>query len=722
MKSSESKLIVLLAQKLQQQAIEQNQRRTLLLSGESGWCRSLAVLLVDTLSPSVCHWIGEPWAEMNVLSNRQANQLLGGECSLLVYDAFSGFDADAFAAVSGTLCGGGLLVLLTPSFSQWPQFSDPTYSRLLVANYHLSQIKGCFIRHLMTELNDAEGVLHCQQGDELPQLSSQVPPLLPEAVPAPYLSRGQAQVVQAIQQVLQGHRNRPLVVTADRGRGKSGALGLAVGQLLQQGIKRILVTAPRRNALNSLYVQALQCLPEARLEGNTLYWQQGMLQFIAPDQLLLQQPSADLLLVDEAAAIPIDLLQKMLHHYSRIVFSSTVHGYEGSGRGFAIRFKKILDKQTPGWQSLELIQPLRWADNDSLENWVFKALCLDAELVDVQDLASISSGSCTVSCINRDQLLQQPALLREVFALLVNAHYRTTPSDLQNLLDGPNISLYIMQSTTKQVVGVLLLAAEGGFDESMALQIQQGRRRPRGHLLAQTLSAQLGVLKGAQLRSARVMRIAIHPALQRQELGRALLDAVRTKSVEQGFDLLGASFAASIELLCFWQAQNLQPVLLGLGRESSSGAHTSLFLQALSEPGRVIFNQARLRGRRLLLAQLAEPLHDLEPELALCLLKQQAELPLPDLDVQDMCDLNSFAYHQRGYELTLHALQPLAQWGLVNQPAGLNEAQQTLLLKRVLLQHDWASCDYAGSCGRKPLLRALREMTQLLLVSLAAMD
>ena len=49
-------------------------------------------------------------------------------------------------------------------------------------------------------------------------------------------------------------------------------------------------------------------------------------EFVAPDALLLHPSPAALLLVDEAAAIPTPLLERMLAHHARIVFATTGHG------------------------------------------------------------------------------------------------------------------------------------------------------------------------------------------------------------------------------------------------------------------------------------------------------------------------------------------------------------------------------------------------------------
>jgi len=51
-------------------------------------------------------------AVAGALPANKAHTLLGQECDALVFDAHSGFNVNAFAAVSGTLCGGGVLYLV----------------------------------------------------------------------------------------------------------------------------------------------------------------------------------------------------------------------------------------------------------------------------------------------------------------------------------------------------------------------------------------------------------------------------------------------------------------------------------------------------------------------------------------------------------------------------------------------------------------------------------
>ena len=104
------------------------------------------------------------------------------------------------------------------------------------------------------------------------------------------------------------------------------------------------------------------------------------LSYVSPDRVAQGDVLADLLLVDEAAAIPTPLLEAMLARHSRIVFATTEHGYEGTGRGFHLRFKKVLDEQTPDWQELHLVEPIRWSLSDPLEPLIFRLLGLNTDI------------------------------------------------------------------------------------------------------------------------------------------------------------------------------------------------------------------------------------------------------------------------------------------------------------------------------------------------------
>ena len=53
---------------------------------------------------------------------------------------------------------------------------------------------------------------------------------------------------------------------------------------------------------------------------------------------------AELVVVDEAAAIPITLVKQLLGPYM-VILSSTVHGYEGTGRSLSLKLIQQLKGQ-----------------------------------------------------------------------------------------------------------------------------------------------------------------------------------------------------------------------------------------------------------------------------------------------------------------------------------------------------------------------------------------
>lgn len=705
-----------LAQALLAAARSHHQRRLLVLSGEAEWCRARARSIARALALAPALWLGEPdpqWGQES-LPMRDGRRLLGRELQLLVADAHAGFDADGFGAASGALVGGGLLLLLTPPQATWPQQADPEALRLLPAGYSPEELGNRFVRHLSRMIEQDPHKLHVHQGQALPSLPA--PPAMGKAAPPaplPCRTADQAAAVEAILHVVHGHRRRPLVLTADRGRGKTSALGIAAARLLEQGRGRIVVTAPRAAAVAPLFERAQALLSGAEKHGNRLVFEEAELCFIPPDELQRERPEADLLLVDEAAAIPAPLLNDFLQHHARIVFATTVHGYEGTGRGFALRFRRRLDELTPQWREFKLQSPIRWAANDPLEAFVFRALLLDTEPATPE---TSPQQSPVYARLDREWLLENPQQLRQLFGLLVLAHYRTSPNDLRQLLDAPNLQVHVLHRE-KNIVAVALVAEEGGLSDALAQAIYAGRRRPQGHLLPQTLTAHAGLPQAATLRMTRIMRIAVHPELHRQGLGSRLLQDILRASPRGSFAGVGASFGASPELLAFWRENGFLPVWMGLSRDHASGTHAAVVLRPLSQSGEALLQQARQRLAARIADLLAGPLNDLEPQVALALLR---ELPLPEADLSalDRQEVAGFALGLRGYEFSLTPLRRLALSALVSGQADkkLAPPQQALLLAKVLQGKDEQSlCRLLGLQGRRQIIETLRQSFAALL-------
>ena len=633
---------------LREQARQAGQRALVVAAGSPDWGRALGYELWDVQPEAGRLWLAEDDGPAERLGARHATGLLGQERQLLIVDAHTGLSADAFGALSGTLGSGGLLMLLTPPLTQWADQPQ--------ANPYTSAASR-FVGHLLQCLQSDPAPLLIEQPDHLTPPRHEYHPAGPRRVEPPCRSDDQRQAVDAITTLADSPSPPPLVITSDRGRGKSAALGIAAAQLLEtRPGYRIGICAPRPAASAALFERATTLLPDSTAGRNRLDYHGGSLRFLAPDALLAQRPALDLLLIDEAAALPVPVLARIAAGYSRLVFASTVHGYEGTGRGFALRFAKVLDQQSPGWRSLSLAEPIRWRENDPLERFVFRSLLLDAEPADPEP--ELTPDHCRFVELDRDLLVQDSRYLRELFGLLVLAHYRTRPEDLQRLLDDPKLRLFALEHR-EHPVAVLVLGNEGGFDAALAEAIYLGRRRPQGHLLAQSLAFHAGVPDAARYRYGRILRIGVHPLLQRRGLGSALLARV-LESLETGTDLdaVGASFSASAELVPFWQRAGLNPVRLGLTREHTSGQPALLVLKPLSKQGETVYRRARDRFEQHWPSLRAGPLRDIDSALAEYL--QPAATPRLEktLTQADIEDIESYVHGQRGYEVCAWPIDP----------------------------------------------------------------
>jgi tRNA(Met) cytidine acetyltransferase len=418
------------------------------------------------------------------------------------------------------------------------------------------------------------------------------------------------------------------------------------------------------------------------------------LRAVSAFELAHGKVDVDIVLVDEAAGLSVELLSAIVAHYPRIAFATTVHGYEGSGQGFRVRFMEQLLRTFPRTREVVLDTPVRWAADDPVEAFAARALVLDA----APALATYQAANdawldprpdVAIERVERAQLAANESLLRALFGTFVLAHYRTTPSDLAHLLDDEGVQLWAAREGS-EIVGALWAVAEGGLDAQSAVRIAQGQLRPRGHMLPEAFARHLNEVEAAQLRGLRVVRIAVAPAARRCGTASALLAALTRSARSEGFAYLGAGFAATADVVSFWQANQCPVVHIGTKRGAASGEVSALVLRSLSAETEQLVRRLSGRFSGELVDRLRDGLHDLSPDVVACVWERSSLSPYVERSEGYRQRLASYVHHAVPYEAVVSVLHRFvveranagAFWPLL--------APQALLIAKVLQGRPWS--------------------------------
>lgn len=692
---------------LTQQAIDNNHRYLVVLAGDQSWAVNQ---LAEQLDPENTLWLGDgQWTSCQTMAKAKA--ALGREFDALVFNAYSGFNPDAFGQSVGALAGGGICFLIIPPFESWPEYDDPDYQRYLASVDQQGLTSANFIQRASALIQSDQSSYLIEQDKDIPTLTNG------QSVCHRFGEEHFSQQQHAIEQIVKtatGHRNRPLVITADRGRGKSSALGLASATLLQSKLKNITVTAPNSAALDSLFKHAEQLLEGAILDKASLKWQGKSITFLPPDELVSERPACELLLIDEAAAIPTPMLTVLAKSYSRLVYATTVHGYEGTGRGFSLRFLKTLAGLYPQWRHVEMSQPIRWSINDPLESISNRMLGLHFNDVNVDSLLCDGiKDSVQFSYVSQSQLSQNEELLGQIFSLLVSAHYQTKPSDFRQLLDAPLLRI-AMARCNGVVIATALILHEGEFEQDLAHRVWLGERRLRGHLLPQSLTAQVGLEQAACYRFSRVMRIAVHPNLQHLGIGSLLEDYLATSAQADGVDYIGASFGATEQLAKYWLQQGYHIVRLGLTKDQASGTHSVMVLKSLRQESEgQLLVQARDIYSRALRYSLSGEFNQLDQALVSVLVNNT--IPREGLSLADIRNIKNYCDTQRPIEQVDFLIAHL----VLQNPKRLRlltELERDMVIAKLLQKQSWQQVvSLVELTGKKQAKTLLKQAVKTLL-------
>ncbi|MED6264294.1 N-acetyltransferase 10 [Characodon lateralis] len=386
-------------------------------------------------------------------------------------------------------------------------------------------------------------------------------------------------VLKFIEAVSEKTLRSTVALTAARGRGKSAAMGLAVAGSVAFGYSNIFVTSPSPDNLHTMFefifkgfdalqyqehldYEIIQSLnPEfnkAVVRVNIFKEHRQTIQYIHPgDAVKLGQ--AELLVIDEAAAIPLPLVKNLLGPYL-VFMASTINGYEGTGRSLSLKLIQQLRQQSAESQQnlsaenrntntarlaaartlheVSLHESIRYAPSDAVEKWLNELLCLDC-----LNIPRLISGcplpqSCDLYYVNRDTLFcyhkASEAFLQRLMALYVASHYKNSPNDLQMLSDAPAHHLFCLlppvpptQNSLPEVLAVVQVCLEGEISRQSILNSLSRGKKASGDLIPWTVSEQFQDPDFGSLSGGRVVRIAVNPDYQGMGYGSRALQQLQ---------------------------------------------------------------------------------------------------------------------------------------------------------------------------------------------------
>lgn len=643
------------------------------------------------------------------ISFKETESVMGGTWDLLIADLSRQLNPNDIGRLVETVRGKGLILFAIPPIESWLNSLTEFQRNLITYPYKDKDIRHLFKQRFLKSVMNHEGTwLINEEKNEYfgkPRTATHTQNMLKLSESGPLslaLTRDQGNVIIAVSELVKSDEPQTLVIIANRGRGKSAAIGLGVALIAEHAEKtnkriKIVVTAPQYTGVKTLIEFIIRGLDSLGLrywikqgkEGITMIKTRRMKVFYVKP-IIVPSLKADIKIVDEAASIPVTLLLKIVNSSKRTIFSTTVHGYEGSGRGFSIRFLKYL-KQFKGMNVKEMymVTPIRYPEGDPVEQWLYDTLLLNSEPAQLTDEEKNSSPS---SCIYKalDFANIDENILRHFYGIYVLAHYRNRPEDLATLLDAPHHSARALLINSNPVVSIQL-SEEGGFNNELTDLIYNGMDI-HGHIIPCRTLWYYGFKEFGKMKGWRIVRIATHPELMNRGFGSKALEELTKEAVEKGYDWLGSGFGATEELLNFWFKNGFYPIHLSPTPNPTSGEYSVLVVKPLSEKALTIITKVNTDFRLRMIEMLHDVYFELNPRLVYMLVSQGLESINITLTKPQTIRLKGFIEGRLTYEVSADAIRAFLKRFLLdkspNKPS-LDINDSALLIAKILQGKSW---------------------------------
>lgn len=522
---------------------------------------------------------------------KETQTVLGQTFGMLVLQDFEGITPNILARTLETVEGGGIIVFLLPEMNSLkqlytmtmdvhtrfrtpsqneitPRFNERFLLSLAVSKNSLVLDDQLNILPLSSHIKKIEAINldekerkydHILSDNEkelmkLKQSLKDTQPIGSLLNLAKTLDQGKS-LLQFVEAISEKNLQSTVTLTAARGRGKSASLGLSIASAIAYGYSNIYVTSPTPENLKTVFDFVLKgfdalgykdqldyeivqstnpTFKKAIVRINIFKDHRQTIQYIIPSDYQ-KLGNAELLIIDEAAAIPLPIVRHLLGPYL-VFMSSTINGYEGTGRSLSLKLiKELRDKQFKGEKGRKLFEtkieePIRYASGDPIEKWLNDLLCLDATSAAQITTKCPHPSDCNLFYVNRDTLFSfneaSEKFLHNMMSLYVSSHYKNTPNDLQLMSDAPAHHLFVLlgpvDENTKElpdIFCVIQVVFEGKISEKMMKsQLAEGLN-PEGDLIPYLMARQFQQSDFGILSGARIIRIATHPEYQKMGYG-----------------------------------------------------------------------------------------------------------------------------------------------------------------------------------------------------------
>ncbi len=316
-------------------------------------------------------------------------------------------------------------------------------------------------------------------------------------------------------------------------------------------------------------------------QGSQSYQHFENMSILPPDADFTQYPVFDVVVIDEAASFPVELLLHYRKHAKHLIYGTTTHGYEGTGMGFTHKYlPKVMTTDTIQQYTLSI--PFRFLSPCPIE-----AVCDEVLFNDISDNEEYPfvDGLHWISTKTlREHTEYAKAMLSALMHLLSLAHYQTTPDDLQRIIDSDDMRCltYVQNSS---LVGCVWIIEEGlqPCPNHLKQAILHGSRRVSGHLTVQQIAHGYHIPELLEWQIWRINRIAVVPHHQQQGIGKLMINAVIQEARANRVHAVTSSFGAESGLVAFWEKQGFLIWKEGQKANKVTGYHNCIVGMVLAQ-------------------------------------------------------------------------------------------------------------------------------------------